>query len=56
MRRTNIYIVVLTNNEGISYVKVAMAATDTDGLEKQIVELYPNYEWIVQKDEIYPLV
>ena len=56
MRRTNIYIVALTKNEGISYVKVAMAATDTDGLEKQIAELYPDHEWRVQKDEIYPLV
>jgi hypothetical protein len=56
MKRTNVYIVTLTNNEGKSYIKVAMAATDTDGLEKQIVELYPNYEWIVSKDEIYPLV
>ncbi len=56
MRRTNIYIVALTKNEGISYVKVAMAATDTDGLKKQIAELYHDYEWIVQKDEIYPLV
>lgn len=56
MRRTNIYIVALTKNEGKSYIKVAMAATDTDGLKKQINELYPDHEWIVQKDEIYPLV
>jgi hypothetical protein len=56
MKRTYIYVVLLTNNDGRSYVKVAMAATDTDGLEKQIAELYPDHEWIVQKDEIYPLV
>ncbi len=56
MTRTNIYIVALTNNEGRSYIKVAMAATDTDGLKKQINELYPDYEWTVQKDDIYPLV
>ena len=56
MKRTNIYIVALTKNEGISYVKVAMAATDTEGLKKQINELYPDHEWTVQKDDIYPLV
>lgn len=56
MTRTNIYIVALTKNEGKSYIKVAMAATDTDGLKKQIAELYPDYEWRVQKDDIYPLV
>jgi len=56
MTRTNIYIVALTKNQGISYIKVAMAATDTDGLKKQINELYPDHEWTVQKDEIYPLV
>ena len=56
MTRTNIYIVALTKNQGISYIKVAMAATDTDGLKKQINELYPDHEWTVQKDDIYPLV
>jgi len=56
MKITNVYIVALTKNEGKSYIKVAMAATDTDGLKKQINELYPDYEWTVQKDEIYPLV
>ena len=56
MTRTNIYIVALTKIEGKSYIKVAMAATDTDGLKKQIAELYPDHEWRVQKDDIYPLV
>jgi len=49
MTRTNIYIVALTKNEGKSYIKVAMAATDTDGLKKQINELYPEHEWTVTK-------
>ena len=56
MKRTYAYIVTLTNDGGDTQFKVAIAATDDDGLKKQINELYPDYEWSVQKDDIYPLV
>ena len=56
MTRTYVYIVTLTNDGGDTQFKVAIAATDDDGLKKQIAELYPDHEWYSHVDEKYPLV
>lgn len=56
MIRTYVYIVTLTNDNGRTQFKVAIAATDSSGLKKQIAELYPDYEWYSHVDEKYPLV
>jgi len=56
MKRTYAYIVTLTNDGGDTQFKVAIAATDSDGLKKQVAELYPNYDWYSPVDEKYPLV
>jgi hypothetical protein len=56
MKRTYAYIVVLIDKESEKSFKVAIAATDDDGLKKQIAELYSHCDWYSHIDEKYPLV
>ena len=56
MTRTYAYIVILTDPQDDRRFKVAIAATDENGLKKQIAELYPDYDWYSHIDEKYPLV
>lgn len=50
----NAYIVGLTKTGNI-FFKVAILATDIDGVKLQIAQKYPDHDWIVHKDEIYPV-
>lgn len=56
MTSTYVYIVTLTDDGGNTQFKVAIAATDEDGLKKQIAELYPDHDWYSPVNEKYPLV
>ena len=46
-------LVKLTESEDVAEKDVPPAATDDDGLKKQVAELYPNYEWYSHVDEKY---